>query len=103
MTQLDKILVALEGAMVGEGDDLVVDLGALEDGLAAAGVNCTATTNRGALANELGFLRDEMRILRTRLGHISPEQIDERLAAAMQLNAMEVREAEIGRLLWLGK
>lgn len=98
--RLEKILGAVAGAMVGEGDDLVVDLEQLENGLAAAGINCTATTNRGALASELSFLRDEIRVHRTRLGHIPEERVDERLAAAEQLLAMEDREKEINGLLW---
>ena len=95
--QLEAVLTAVSEAMVGEGDALVVDLERLQNGLAASGIDCTATTNRPALVNELSFVREELRIQRTRAKHLEGEALAE---VADLLDRLEVREAEIQELLW---
>lgn len=95
--RLEAVLGAVTGAMVGEGEDLVVDLEALENGLAAAGISCTSTTNRGALAAELTVVRDEQRVQRTRLHHAkSPEG----RPIADLMRRLDRREKEIVARLW---
>lgn len=96
--RLEAVLSAINAAMVGTGDAMVVDLGALEDGLANAGINCTATTNRGALTTELSFLRDELRTQRVRLDNCAADGALAELSALVA--RMEDREAEITGLLW---
>lgn len=99
--QLEAVLGAFAAAMVGEGEDMVVDLAALEDGLAAAGINCTATTNRGALIAELSFLRDELRTQRIRRDHTDAVANTAKYVELQGLvEKMEAREQEIAGLLW---
>jgi hypothetical protein len=96
--KLESIIGAVTKAMVGGGGDIVVDMEKLEDGLTLAGLECTGTTNRGALTAELSFLRDELRIQRTRFEH---EDVEEKKAALFDLiSKMEAREAEIQARLW---
>jgi ribonuclease PH len=99
--QLEAVLGAVAGAMVGTGEDMVVDLSALEDGFAAAGISCTATTNRGALAAEQTFLREELRTQRIRYENSGGELHGRDQELAKLIRRMELREAEISNLLWL--
>jgi hypothetical protein len=95
--RLEGVLGAVTAAMVGEGDDLVVDLEALEKGLTAAGISCTSTTNRGALAAELTVVRDEWRTQNVRWRHTTGAEQD---AVNDILIRLKQREDEITALLW---
>lgn len=94
--KLDAVLLAVNAACEGEGDELVVNLDTLESLLTEAGIRCKVL-NRGALLAELSHVRDELRVHRTRAENAEG---DDRAREEDITARLSRREDEIVQALW---
>ena len=95
--RLERILGAVNAAMVGEGDNLVLDLSQLEKGLRKAKIQIAHTVDRRALHAELGQIRDELRAQRTRRRWVDADTAE---GISNLIRRLEAREKEITEILW---